>query len=63
MNFKILKPTVVYLGGLLTGLSLILYPALGTIFTEPAQFGFSSNQFSGIFIPQIILAIFSALYF
>jgi MFS transporter, FHS family, glucose/mannose:H+ symporter len=61
MNFKILKPTVVYLGGLLTGLSLILYPALGTIFTDPAQFGISSNQFSGIFIPQIILAIFSAL--
>lgn len=61
MNFKILKPTVVYLGGLLTGLSLILYPALGTIFTDSAHFGFSSNQFSGIFIPQIILAIFSAL--
>lgn len=61
MNFKLLKPTVVYLGGLVTGLSLILYPALGTVFTDPAQFGFSSNQFSGIFIPQIILAIFSAL--
>lgn len=62
MNFKILKPTVVYIGGLLTGLSLILYPALGPIFTDSAHFGFSSNQFSGIFIPQIILAIFSALF-
>ncbi len=61
MKFKILKPVVVYLGGMLTGLSLILYPALGTIFTDPTHFGFSSNQFSGIFIPQTLLAIFSAL--
>jgi MFS family permease len=61
MNFKILKVIIVYLGGLLTGLSLILYPALGPIFTDSAHFGFSSNQFSGIFIPQIICAIFSAL--
>ncbi|MEO8252843.1 MAG: MFS transporter [Flavobacterium sp.] len=62
MNSKILKITVVYLGGLLTGLSLILYPALGTIFTDSTLFGFSSNQFSSIFIPQIVLAIFSALF-
>lgn len=62
MYFKTLKIIVVYLGGLLTGLSLILYPALGTIFTDSTHFGFSSNQFSGIFIPQIIFAIFSALF-
>jgi hypothetical protein len=55
MNSKAIKPIVVYLGGLLTGLSLILYPALGPVFTDSAHFGFSSSEFSGIFIPQIIL--------
>lgn len=61
MESKVLKTVVVYFGGLLTGLSLIIYPALGPIFTDSAHFGFSSNQFSSIFIPQTILAIFSAL--
>lgn len=61
MNDKKLKIIIVYLGGLLTGLSLILFPALGTIFTDASQFGLSSSQFGNIFIPQALLAILSAL--
>tara|TARA_R110002126_G_scaffold291426_1_gene452362 strand:- start:1354 stop:1590 length:237 start_codon:yes stop_codon:yes gene_type:complete len=61
MKSKVLKTVVVYLGGLLTGLSLIIYPALGPIFTDSAHLGFNSNQFSSVFIPQTILAVFSAL--
>ena len=51
------KTIVVYLGGLLTGLVLILYPALGPIFTSKDQFGFSTAQFGHIFIPQVAFAI------
>ncbi|WP_338358077.1 MFS transporter [Yeosuana marina] len=58
---KSLKIIIVYLGGLLTGLSLILYPAMGSIFTDYSQFGLSGNQFGNIFIPQALLAIASAL--
>ncbi|SFZ95015.1 Fucose permease [Flaviramulus basaltis] len=55
------KIIIVYLGGLLTGLSLILFPAMGSIFTDASQFGLSSSQFGNIFIPQALLAIVSAL--
>ncbi len=58
---KKLKIIIVYLGGLLTGLSLILFPAMGSIFTETSQFGLSSGEFGSIFIPQALLAIISAL--
>ncbi|MCW2120559.1 MFS transporter [Flavobacterium sp. 7A] len=52
---------VVYIGGLLTGFALILYPALGPVFTDSTQFGFSSDAFGRIFIPQTLFAIVSAL--
>ena len=56
-----LKIIIVYLGGLLMGLSLILFPAMGSIFTDTAQFGLSGSEFGSIFIPQAILAVISAL--
>lgn len=58
---KNLKIMIVYFGGLLTGLSLILYPAMGSVFTDASQFGLSGGQFGAIFIPQALLAIISAL--
>jgi len=61
MKNKWQKSIVVYFGGLLTGLALILYPAMGPIFTDPAQFAFTNTQFGRIFIPQIVFAILAAL--
>lgn len=48
---------IVYLSGFLQGISLILYPAAGPIFTNPEFHGLSSSQYGVLFTPQIILAI------
>ena len=62
-QMKYAKITMVYLGGLLTGLALILYPSVGPILTDTGSegFGFSSDQFGNLFIPQTVFAIISAL--
>ena len=62
MNNKTVLTIIVYFGGLLTGLALIVYPAMGNIFTDASQFGFSSAQFGRIFIPQMVLAILASLF-
>lgn len=51
----------IYLGGFMTGVALVLFPAAGTVFTSVEHHGFSSGQFGSIFTPQIILAIISSL--
>ena len=60
-NNHYLRFIIVYLGGLLTGLSLILYPAMGIIFTDSSRFAFTNNQFGRIFIFQTLFAIIFAL--
>lgn len=51
----------IYLGGFMTGVALVLFPAAGSIFTSDDHHGFSSGQFGSIFTPQIIMAILSSL--
>ena len=51
---------IVYLSGFLQGISLILYPAAGPIFTNPELHGLSSSQYGVLFTPQIILAIIAS---
>lgn len=51
----------VYLSGFLVGITLVLYPAAGSLFTSPDFHDISSAQFGSIFIPQIILAIVTSL--
>ncbi|MEA1787489.1 MFS transporter [Arenibacter sp. GZD96] len=58
---KIKKIIAIYLGGYMTGVALVLFPAAGSIFTSTLHHGFSSSQFGSIFTPQIILAIISSL--
>lgn len=48
---------IVYLSGFLQGISLILYPAAGPVFTNPAFHGLSSGQYGLLFTSQIIAAI------
>lgn len=47
----------VYLGGLLQGISLILFPAAGPLLTDPALHNLSSARFGALFTPLIIGAI------
>ncbi len=51
---------IVYLSGFLQGVSLILYPAAGPIFTNPEFHNLSGGQYGLLFTPQIILAILSS---
>ncbi len=51
----------VYLSGFLVGIALVIFPAAGSILTDSNYHGFSSTQFGSIFIPQIVLAIFTSL--
>ena len=47
----------VYLSGLLVGISLILFPSAGPLFTDPKFHNLNSGQFGALFTPQIITAI------
>ncbi|MGH8822532.1 MAG: MFS transporter [Rhodoferax sp.] len=47
----------VYVAGLIQGVALVTFPAASTIFTSASQYGLSSTQYGGMFIPQAIAAI------
>ena len=51
----------IYLSGFLVGIALVVFPAAGSILTDPNFHGFTSTQFGSIFIPQIVLAILTSL--
>ena len=51
----------VYLSAFLVGISLVLYPAAGNLFTSADFHGFTSSQYGSIYIPQIVLAIITSL--
>lgn len=51
---------IVYLSGLMQGISLILYPAAGPIFTGARFHNLSSGQYGALFTPQIIMAIIAS---
>jgi len=52
---------VVYLAGLMQGLTLVAFPAASSIFTNPNGFNFSSTGYGGLFVPQAILSILASL--
>jgi fucose permease len=52
---------VVYAAGLAQGIVLVTFPAASTIFTDPAEYGLSSSQYGTMFLPQVMLAIATAL--
>ncbi|KMQ63116.1 hypothetical protein ACM46_14350 [Chryseobacterium angstadtii] len=61
MNSRTVKIIIVFLLAFLTGLNFVIFPALGTAFTDPSLFGLSSSQFGNLFIPQVICIIISCL--
>ncbi|MEY8759204.1 MFS transporter [Chryseobacterium tongliaoense] len=61
MNSKQAKIVVIFLLAFFTGLNFVVFPALGTAFTDPSLFKLSSSQFGNLFIPQVICIIISCL--
>jgi predicted MFS family arabinose efflux permease len=55
------ESTVVNVAGLVQGIVLVTFPALSTIFTKPTEYGLSSGQYGGLFLPQVITAITASL--
>lgn len=56
------KPAIIYSSSFLQGISLILYPAAGSIFISPEFHNLSNVQFGVLFTPQIIFAILASLF-
>ena len=51
----------VYGAGLIQGVALVTFPAASTVFTSAAEYGLSSTEYGGMFVPQALTAIGSAL--
>jgi predicted MFS family arabinose efflux permease len=51
----------VYAAGLIQGVALVTFPAASAVFTNPKAYGLSNTEYGGLFVPQAILAIVSAL--
>jgi FHS family glucose/mannose:H+ symporter-like MFS transporter len=61
MNSKLAKIIIVFLLAFFTGVNFVVFPALGTAFTDSSLFALSSSQFGNLFIPQVICIIISCL--
>src|SRR4029079_9163597 len=48
---------VVNLAGLVQGITLVTFPAAGTIFTDPTEYDLSNTQYGAMFLPQVLTAI------
>src|SRR5690349_5583686 len=55
------ESTTVYLAGLVQGIVLVTFPAASTIFTDPDEYALSSTGYSVLFLPQVVLAVVTAL--
>lgn len=53
--------TVINAAGLVQGIVLVTFPAASTIFTGKSEYGLSSSQYGGMFLPQVALAITMSL--
>ena len=58
---KTKKIIAIYLSGFLQGIAFVLYPAAGSIFTNPSFHNLSSGEFGFLFTPQIIFAILASV--
>lgn len=50
----------VYFSGLLVGVSMVLFPSAGPLFTDPNFHNLSSGQFGVLFTPQFLAAILAS---
>lgn len=61
MNSQTAKIGIVFLLAFITGVNFVVFPALGTAFTDPSVFALSSSQFGNLFLPQVACIIISCL--
>jgi MFS-type transporter involved in bile tolerance (Atg22 family) len=52
---------VVNLAGLVQGITLVTFPAAGTIFTDPTEYDLTNTQYGAMFLPQVLTAITTSL--
>src|ERR1700689_1498662 len=51
----------VYAAGLIQGVALVTFPAASAVFTNSKDYGLSSTEYGGMFVPQAIMAIVASL--
>ena len=51
----------VYVAGVIQGVALVTFPATSAVFTSASDYGLSSTEYGGMFVPQAITAIGSSL--
>ncbi|WP_295230899.1 sugar MFS transporter [uncultured Chryseobacterium sp.] len=61
MKPELVKTGLIFLIAFLTGVNFVVFPALGTAFTDPSVFALSSSQFGSLFLPQVVCIIISCL--
>lgn len=61
MNSPTAKIGIVFLLAFMTGVNFVVFPALGTAFTDSSVFALSSSQFGNLFLPQAVCIIVSCL--
>jgi Na+/melibiose symporter-like transporter len=60
-NARRREVAAVYGAGLIQGVALVTFPAASVVFTSAADYGLSRTEYGGMFVPQAITAIGSAL--
>ena len=50
----------VYAAAIVQGVALVTFPAASIIFTSPAHYGLTSEQYGGMFLPQALTAVTAA---
>ena len=51
----------VYAAGVVQGVALVTFPAVGAILTSPARYALSSDAYGAIFLPQAVTAVAASL--
>ena len=51
----------VYTAGVIQGVALVTFPAAGAVFTSSSDYGLSSTEYGGMFVPQAIMAVVASL--
>ena len=51
----------IYVAGVIQGVALVTFPAASAVFTSASDYGLSSTEYGGMFVPQAITAIGSSL--
>jgi MFS family permease len=56
-----LESRVVNIAGVVQGVALVTFPAAGTVFTDPNDYGLTNSAYGAMFIPQAVTAVTAAL--